>query len=382
MPAVRIIGIGQTPYEAAKDHLSLQDLIFEGASRALADAGVDRTDLDSVVLGAQDVHDGRGIANMVSAGAAGAYLREEIRVAGDGIYAAIMAYIEILSGRSKLVLVISWSKGSESDPDTVTRTEFEPSVDRAVGLSEKSALALQAASLLMKYPEARRAATSVAVRDRRSATMRDLSHIRDPLDFDDVESSPTVAWPLTAMDLCPSSDGVCALVMASPEYVGPVRSKPGPEILGVGWSSDGYWLGDRDLTVSHSLSRAASTAYRQASVDPRSDIDVAEVVGRSTFQHIPLVEGLGFCGSGEGSDFLLDDGREAKLKINPSGGVLASNPYVAAGLVSVAEVALQLRGSASGYQLDGARIGLAHGSMGQCMQSNGVVVMRTVDARP
>jgi acetyl-CoA C-acetyltransferase len=48
------------------------------------------------------------------------------------------------------------------------------------------------------------------------------------------------------------------------------------------------------------------------------------------------------------------------LPVNPSGGVLCSNPIGASGLFRFAEAALQVRGRAGPAQVDGARTALGH----------------------
>ncbi len=48
------------------------------------------------------------------------------------------------------------------------------------------------------------------------------------------------------------------------------------------------------------------------------------------------------------------------LPINPSGGVLSSNPIGASGMIRFGEAALQVMGRAGGHQVDGARRALGH----------------------
>ena len=66
---------------------------------------------------------------------------------------------------------------------------------------------------------------------------------------------------------------------------------------------------------------------------------------------------------------------EGDLPVNPSGGMLSSNPYTAVGLFRVAEAALQVTNRAGGRQVPGARTALAQGMSGICGQSNTVVIL-------
>ena len=88
-------------------------------------------------------------------------------------------------------------------------------------------------------------------------------------------------------------------------------------------------------------------------------------------------EALGFCGKGEGGKFI--DSSETQingnLPVNPSGGILSSNPTMANGLIRVAEIALQLMGKADKRQIPGAKLGLANGMNGICSQGNCVLIL-------
>ncbi len=373
MPAAAIIGVGQTAYESRKDKSSLQEVIFDGASRALSDAGLRRQDVDSIVIASQDLVDGRGISNMQNAGPAGSYLKDEIRVANDGIYGLILAALQIMAGRSRLALVISWAKSSESDLDAVSTAEFEPFFERPLGLTGSVALAIQAARMVKERPQARRAASAVVAQARKQAALNQGAHLREPVTIEEVETSAKVSWPLCALDLCPKTDGACAIILASAEQANRSRHRP-VWVDGAGWESDIYGLGERDISAGPALRRAAERAYHEAKITP-ADIDVAEFTAQSSFEHLIVMEQLGFCRDAVAAT--LDHAPATmKAKLNPSGGTLATNPISAVGLIRAAEVALQLMGRAGGHQVANAKLGLAHGSSGQCLQSNGVVVLR------
>src|SRR5207237_9616837 len=59
---VGIIGVGMTAFRPSTPEYSWKELMFEAASRAYADAGVDpRTEVDSFVTCAEDCYEGFGI---------------------------------------------------------------------------------------------------------------------------------------------------------------------------------------------------------------------------------------------------------------------------------------------------------------------------------
>jgi acetyl-CoA C-acetyltransferase len=64
-----------------------------------------------------------------------------------------------------------------------------------------------------------------------------------------------------------------------------------------------------------------------------------------------------------------------ELPVNPSGGMLSSNPYIAVGLFRIAEATLQVTNQAGSRQVSGAKTALAHGMSGICGQSNTVIIL-------
>jgi acetyl-CoA C-acetyltransferase len=74
------------------------------------------------------------------------------------------------------------------------------------------------------------------------------------------------------------------------------------------------------------------------------------------------LENLGFAELNEGWKLTLDGttALDGDLPINPSGGVMATNPIGASGMLRFAEAALQVRGMAGEHQVDGARVAMGH----------------------
>jgi acetyl-CoA C-acetyltransferase len=111
--------------------------------------------------------------------------------------------------------------------------------------------------------------------------------------------------------------------------------------------------------------------------NPMKQIDVAEISEEYSYQEPLWMEGLGFCGRGEGGR-LVDSGvtkMDGKLPVNPSGGMLSGNPTCVAGIARVAEAVLQLRGEAGDRQVKNAQVALAHGVTGICGQHHCVMIL-------
>jgi acetyl-CoA C-acetyltransferase len=136
-------------------------------------------------------------------------------------------------------------------------------------------------------------------------------------------------------------------------------------------------MGDSSKAVWRSAIEAAQEAYRQAGItNPRKEIDVAEIYNPFTYQELMFLECLGFCPFGEAADYVIKGvfSPGGELSCNPSGGVLCTNPIGAAGLIRLAEAAMQVTGKAGPHQVDGAKVAFAH-AMGGAQQFNGVTIV-------
>ena len=119
-------------------------------------------------------------------------------------------------------------------------------------------------------------------------------------------------------------------------------------------------------------------AYGMAKIkDPVREIDIAEIADFSSYHELMAYEGLEFCNPGRAQDLVKEGLTEmaGALPVNPSGGLLSSNPFTASGLFRVCEAYLQVRGDAGNHQVQGVKQALAQGSSGFCAQGNAVFIL-------
>src|SRR5258706_4990919 len=115
---------------------SLEELIFDGVGRTLGASQPSIDPVDSVVLAAHDLVDGRSLSSMVTAPAAGAYLRDEIRLAEDGLVALSLASARVTAGESELSIVAAWGRASEGDFLHQSRVSMDPFLVQPFGLTD------------------------------------------------------------------------------------------------------------------------------------------------------------------------------------------------------------------------------------------------------
>jgi acetyl-CoA C-acetyltransferase len=375
---VGIIGIHETKCEAMNRKDSMSDLIFETTSLALKDAGIAQSDIDTVVMAESDQMDGRLIGAMSMALPAHAYQKDEIRVEDDGASALALAYMRCLSGHFETAVVVSWTMCSQTKLDLISKLSFDPFFYRPIGLNWITASAAQAKSYMDKWGITPEQAAKVTVKNRTNALNNDKAHLRSAVTMAEVLKSEYVAWPLRRLNLATESDGACAIVLTTEKKAKKLGRPVAAWISGIGWATDTYHMGDRELWRLPSLITAAKKAYAMAGIkNPLKEIDVAEICDITSYQELMEYEALGFCGEGEGGQF-IDSGvpfSQGNLPVNLSGGMLSSNPITAVGLFKVAEAALQVCGRAGKRQALKAGVALAHGMSGICGQSNYVTIL-------
>jgi len=103
--------------------------------------------------------------------------------------------------------------------------------------------------------------------------------------------------------------------------------------------------------------------------NPLDQIDVSEIYVPFSWYEPMWLEGHDLVGHGEAWKLIEsgDTNIGGRFPVNPSGGVLSSNPIGASGMLRFAEAALQVRGMAGEHQVDGATVayGQAYGGAAQ-----------------
>jgi acetyl-CoA C-acetyltransferase len=381
--AVAIIGTGQTECGKRTD-VSYPELVYEAVGRAFEDSGLSPEDIEAVVSGSMPPAM-EGVANphLYWADAMGAAGKPLIRIAtcgSTGMSLAHTGFYHVASGLFDLVLVVGAEKMYEGDPQGTMATVADPFFQRPFLAGAPGIFSLQSNEWAHRYgleeERVRMAAAQLSVRNHTDAFLNPYAHIKVKITVEDVVKSRVIAYPVRILDVCPGSDGACAMIMASERMVKKLGVKPA-WIRGVGYCGEEAFFGEGDKVAWQSAILAAKRAYKQAGItNPRNELDVAEIYNPFTFQEMLFYECFGFCDFGHGCE-LVENGVVMKggdLPCDPSGGTLCTNPIGATGLQRTAEAALQVTNKAGERQIPGANTGLAH-AMGGLDQFNGVMII-------
>lgn len=380
---VAIIGSGQTNHGKRFD-VTYPELIKEAVDAVFENTGISPEDIDGVVFGTMpSMMEGVALTHLYFADvlrAEGKPILKTETCGSTGISLAITGYYWVSSGMADLVLVVGSEKMNEGDPQATMTTVLEPFYQRffLAGAPGVFSMQSQAWSTRFGIPEEkiREAATRLSIDHHNDAFDNPHAHIKKRLTEDEVNNARIITYPVRLWDVCPASDGACAVLFAS-ERMAKKLGINAAWVKGVGYSGEEYWFGDSDKVQWQCAIDAAKQAYDMAGIkNPRKELDVAEVYNPFTFQELLYYECFGFCDFGEACDLTLKGvfSREGELPCDPSGGVLCTNPIGATGLNRVAEAALQVTGQADSRQIPGAKLALAH-AMGGVVQFNGVMIL-------
>ena len=348
-----IVGAGQTDHRSRRLDVSAPELIDEAVQRALADAQMEP---DAIVVGNMEHFEGINLSDLWAVEGTGGIGKPQLKVATGGTTGSSLAqaaYYLVAGGLFRTVMAVGWERLSDSEGETTTGivTAFDPIYERPTLAGAVSGLAIWACQYQENYKVRPEDAAEVVVQARENAARNPHAHLQKPVTVDQVVQSPMLSSPIRYLDMCPTSDGACAVIFTSDP-----GDRKAAWVKGVCSRHNHTYLGDVD--EKHTLELAAEEAYRQAGIrDPRKQFDVVEMYEPCTWAALDWAEALGLCGRGEGPGLWKD----RALPINPSGGVLCTNPIGATGLVRVAEASMQVRGTAGDRQVNDVRTALTTG---------------------
>ena len=368
---VAIVGTGQTFHKSHRPDVNGQELINEAVQRALADANLTMKDINAILVGNMDHFEGINYVDCWSVDGSGGVMKPVIKITTGGTTGASLAvggYHMVGSGMFEKVLIIGWEKNSESDTTGAITTAFDPVWDRQVFAGAISGLAAEAQAYMARYGASDRDAARVSVRDRKHAMNNPHAQLRKEISLEDVLASPMLADPIHLLDVCPRTDGACAVIMASEDIAEKIC--PNPDWLwGTGARHSYAYLGDCDWGRLTSMERVAKEIFKKAGIkEPRKELDVIEMYQPYSFAGLIWIEDMGIVGYGEAPQYVADGNTDmgGELPINPSGGVIACNPIGATGLIRCAEAAMQVMGKADARQVLDVNFAVSTG-FGGCM---------------
>jgi acetyl-CoA acetyltransferase len=354
----------------------------DAAQAALADAGIAWTDVQ-FVSGADTMRNGypgyvAGATFAQALGWSGAPVSSCYAACASGAAALQAARAQILAGLCEVALVVgadTTPKGffgpqSGQRPDDPDWLRF-----RLLGATNPTYFGLYARRRMELFGATSADFAQVKVKNARHGLANPNARYRKEVTVEEVLGSPVVADPLHLMEICATSDGAAAVVLTSMRYAANAGVRNPATIAAISTvtprypntviempnfatdSAAGVGPAPLGLTFRDSIAHAA---YEEAGLGPE-DVDLAEVYDLSSALELDWYENIGLCKEGD-AERLLSDGDTmlgGRVPVNPSGGLSCFGEAVPAqALAQVCELTWQVRGQATGRQVEGAAVGV------------------------
>ncbi len=358
MSRVAVVGIGHSKFGRRTD-VNVGELAFESIKKAVDDAGVDKKDIQNVIIGSAGGWYEESLPAVIVNEYAGLTSVGTMRVeaaCASGSAAVKTAYNSIVSGEADVAMAVGIEKMTEVD--TLTSVEL---IGRAgsymwefenFGMTFPAYYALYAVAHMNKFGTTEEDMSRVAVKAHHYGAMNPLAQFQKEITLEKALGSQVVSWPLKLYDACPLSDGSAAVILATEEVAKRLTDTP-VWIRGVGYSSDSANLSRRSDYVGLQASvDAAKRAYAMAKVTPDM-VDVATCHDCFTIAELMAYEDLGFCKKGEGGKMIREGQTEVggRIPVNLDGGLKAKgHPIGATGVSMAVEITKQLRNEAGSHQ--------------------------------
>lgn len=379
MRPVYILGVGAHPWGKFPHKPQLQ-LALDAMSLALTDAHLEWNDLQALVAASSRFEGGMGwglhaneiVQAVAEKGIPASNVGGGCAAGGIAVHAA---FSMVASGQCDVAAAVGAERMPKGFiprppgiPNDITDSDYLRWV--AMGATNPAYWALETRRRMHDFGTSEQTLALASVLMHRNAVANPLARYRKACTVADVLASPMVSDPLRILEICAVSDGAAAVILGSEEQA---RQRGGPMIRVAGCAIATGQFGDPAVRVptiamaagmatphTSEVVGAVRAACTMAGVEP-NDIDLVELADNTAWHVLAWPEFFGFFEPGQ-SDWMLEHGEmdiDGKLPINPSGGFLSfGEATTAQGVLQVCEIAWQLRGQATGRQVQGARVGM------------------------
>ncbi|MDA1077261.1 MAG: thiolase family protein [Proteobacteria bacterium] len=343
-----ICGLGIT--DMGRVYRSAQNLAIEAVHLALADAGLEKSDLDGLLVNSGvtpgvdlQLHQALGLQdlNLLT------YMQGYGSSAAQMIEYAAMA---VHNGQAKHVCCVFADSPLQQDKRTgaaYSNRHGSNPITALMGLygfaGANAMYALGAQRHMDLYGTTQEQLGQVAISQRQWAAHNERATKREPLDMQAYHESPWVVEPFHVLDCCLVSNGGVAVIVTTADRARDLKQPPA--------YLRGFAQGhhhDTGFTNTDPLVRgpgekiaAKALAMADANID---DVSQCQLYDCYTYTVIETLEDYGFCKKGEGGPFVEDGklGPGGSLPTNTGGGSLSS--YYMWGMTPVSEGVIQARG--------------------------------------
>ncbi|MGH7987951.1 MAG: thiolase family protein [Candidatus Binataceae bacterium] len=375
------IGIGELkPTKDAPPEATPLKLMGQVAAEAIADAGLEKRDIDGFLVGMPFADPGMLYpASAAEVLGINPRMLNQVDIGGAspaGMIWRAAAAIDAGLCNAVLCIVADLNRtGDQRVPVVSVQREFEAPYGN---IGANCGYAMIANRHMFEYGTKPEQMAKIAVDQRTNALKNPLATFNDkPLTIADVLNSRMIVDPLHLFEIVSPCSGGAAVVVASPEVA--KRAKHPPVwLLGAGEYSNHASITYAPSLTDSPIKPAADTAFNMAGV-ARKDIDLVCPYDCYTITVLVTLEDAGFCGKGEGGSFAMehDLSYAGDFPCNTHGGQLSfGQPGLGGGMSHVTEAIRQLMGRGGERQVKDAHLAYVNGNGGIMSEQVSLVLER------
>jgi acetyl-CoA acetyltransferase len=360
--SVMIIGAGIHPFGRHDDKTGLDQGVF-AAREALGDAGVSWDQMQFAFGGSAAA--GNADAMLPRLGLTGAQFINVANGCATGGSALLSGYWAIKSGEFDIGMVVGFDKHPRGAFNAKPEDWGLPSWYGETGLMLTTQFfGLKIQRYMALHGVSERSLARVAEKSFQNGARTPHAWRREAVDIETIANSELISDPLRKFMFCSPSEGGAALILASEKKARELGAD-GVRLLGAALRTrppGSFEVFSPMLELERGVAPtvlAAQAAFQMAGLGPE-DIDVAQLQDTESGAEIMHMAENGFCADGAQERMLADGDTRigGRLPVNTDGGCIAcGEPIGASGLRQVYENVQQVRGRATGRQVEGARIG-------------------------
>jgi acetyl-CoA acetyltransferase len=361
-----VTGVGLTPFGKLPGRVTL-DLMSEAAAAALADAHLERADVDGLLCAYSTTfpHLMLSTTFVEHFGLAPTYAHSLLVGGATGFAMAMLAHTLVEARVARNILVVAGeNRLTAQSRDAAVQTLAQvghSEYEVPLGATIPAYYALVASRYMHEHGITEADLAQLAVLMRRNALVHPGAQFREAITVEDVLASKPIASPLKLLDCCPVSDGGVAFVVGrEPTSASRVR------ILGAGQAHTHQYVTGAPSLTEFGARASVERARSHAGVE-LSDVRYAAIYDSFTITLTILLEEIGLAPRGEAGAYARDGyfDRTGRLPLNTHGGLLSYGHCGAGGAMAhLAEAQLQMTGRAGARQVKDASVVLLHGDGG------------------
>lgn len=372
---VAILGMGCSRFGERWD-VGADGLMAEAFDEALADAGIEREQIDAAWFGVcfDRVNVGNSAIPASTALRLGGIPFSRVEnMCATGTEALRGAAYAVASGAADIALAIGAEKLKDTGYGGLPVPFKGTFNDMWMPLgSAPAGFAQLAAGYRSKHgiakDELKRAIGHVSWKSHQNGALSPKAHLRKEVSMETILNAPMIAEPLGLFDCCGVSDGAACAIVTTPEIARSLGKTDLVTVKAIQLSaSSGKESGMAGWDGSHVVNtrNAARRAYDEARIDnPREQLSLMEVHDCFSITELVTMEDLFVSGDGEAVKDVLDgfyDRNGNGVPCQVDGGLKCfGHPIGASGLRMAYEIYQQLLGRAGERQVPSPSLGLAH----------------------